>query len=91
MDFFHPELAPFTIALLIMAFIALLELGGLLFGVAFSELVDSALPDLEGDMDADLAGSGGSLDLDAPTAPGDVSAGPLASSYPGSALAGSPF
>lgn len=77
MEFFHPDLAPFTIALLVMAFIALLEIAGLLFGVAFSELVDSALPEIEGDLDADLAGSGGGLDIDAPAAPDAVSAGPF--------------
>jgi hypothetical protein len=82
MEFFHPSLAPFTIALLIMSFIAVLELAGLLFGVAFSELVDSALPDFEGEIDAELSGSGGGLDVDAPTTPETVGAGPLSKLLP---------
>ncbi|MEO0449613.1 MAG: YqiJ family protein [Pseudomonadota bacterium] len=77
MEFFHPALAPFTIALLIMSFIALLEVTGLLFGVAFSELIDNALPDFDGEIDAELSGNGGGLDVDAPTSPDAVGAGPL--------------
>lgn len=81
MEFFHPALAPFTIALLILAFIALLEILGLIFGVAFSSLVDSALPefelDAEMDMEADLAGASAPLDLDAASMPSDASIGPL--------------
>jgi hypothetical protein len=51
------------IALMLLGLIALLEVGGLLFGVAFSGLVDSALPDLAADadidMDADIDGAEG--------------------------------
>ncbi len=58
MEFFHPALAPFTIAFMILGLIALLEVGGLLFGVAFSGLIDAALPDFEidADIDADIEG-----------------------------------
>lgn len=78
MEFFHPSLAPFTIALLVMAGIALLELVGLMFGVAFSELIDNALPDIEVDIDTELSGSGGALDVDAPAGVEPVGAGPFA-------------
>ena len=54
MNFFDPGLAPFTIALLIMAFILIFELSGALFGAPASELLDKALPDLDADApDAD--------------------------------------
>lgn len=53
MAFFDPALAIFSGALLIMAMIALLEVFGLLFGVAFSELLDSVLPDFDVDIDVD--------------------------------------
>jgi hypothetical protein len=49
MDFFDPGLAPFTIALLLMAFILFFELVGALFGAPMSELLDKALPDLDAD------------------------------------------
>ncbi len=51
MEFFSPAVAPFTTALAIMALIAALELAGLLFGVAFSGLVDGALPEMDADID----------------------------------------
>lgn len=54
MEFFHPAMSPFTLAFSIMGAIALLEICGLAFGVAFSELVDAALPDLDIDADIDL-------------------------------------
>lgn len=53
MDIFTPAFAPFTIALMLMTLIALLELGGLLFGVAFSGVIDGMLPDFDFDVDAD--------------------------------------
>lgn len=53
MAFFDPALAIFSIALLVMAMIALLEVFGLLFGVAFSEMLDSVLPDFDLDVDVD--------------------------------------
>lgn len=52
MDFFDPSLAPFSIALMILGLIVLLEAGGLLFGIAFSGLVDSLFPEF-GDLDLD--------------------------------------
>lgn len=52
-DLFQPGVAPFGAALMIMALIALLEVAGLLFGVAFSSLVDSALPDFDFDAEFD--------------------------------------
>ncbi|MEO0551213.1 MAG: YqiJ family protein [Pseudomonadota bacterium] len=83
MDLFHGALAPFTIALFLLGFIALLEVLGLIFGVAFSSLVDSALPDIEldaeveMDMEADLAGASAPLDIDGPNAIDAASMGPL--------------
>ena len=47
MDLFQPAMQPFAVALGVVAAIAALEIVGLLFGVAFSGLVDAALPDLE--------------------------------------------
>ena len=70
MELFHPALLPFTAALIVLGLIATLELVGLLFGVAFSGLVDSALPDIELDadadfeMDAELGGDGGVVVID---------------------------
>ncbi|MEK7266813.1 MAG: YqiJ family protein [Pseudomonadota bacterium] len=55
MDIFSPPFAPFTIALMVMTMIAALELAGLLFGVAFSGLVDGLFPEMEMDVDADGA------------------------------------
>jgi hypothetical protein len=49
MNFFDPGLAPFTIALLLMALILAFELAGALFGAPASELLDKALPDLDAD------------------------------------------
>jgi hypothetical protein len=83
MELFHPALIPFTAALIVLGLIATLELVGLLFGVAFSGLVDSALPDIELDadadfeMDAELGGDGGPLHVDGPDMPDMPSAGPL--------------
>lgn len=83
MDLFHPALLPFTAALVVLGLIAALELVGLLFGVAFSNLVDSALPEFELDadadfeMDAELSASGGPLDVDGPDVPEMPSVGPL--------------
>jgi len=83
MELFHPALIPFTAALIVLGLIATLELVGLLFGVAFSGLVDSALPDIELDadadfeMDAEFGGDGGPLHVDGPDMPDMPSAGPL--------------
>ncbi|MEL6860883.1 MAG: YqiJ family protein [Pseudomonadota bacterium] len=83
MELFHPALLPFTAALIVLGLIATLELVGLLFGVAFSGLVDSALPDIELDadadfeMDAELGGDGGPLHVDGPDMPDMPTAGPL--------------
>lgn len=62
MDFFDPALSPFTIALLIMLFIAAMELVGMLAGMGISDVLDSALPDLEIDADVDA-------ELDGPDVP----------------------
>lgn len=83
MELFHPALIPFTAALIVLGLIATLELVGLLFGVAFSGLVDSALPEMEFDadadfeMDAELGGDGGPLHVDGPDMPDMPTAGPL--------------
>lgn len=44
---FAPQTAPFAIALALMLLIALLEGVGLLFGIAFSGIVDNLLPDVD--------------------------------------------
>lgn len=54
---FDPALAPFTIALIVMAVIGALEVAGMLFGAAPSTLIEQALPDLD------------ALEADAPEAP----------------------
>lgn len=83
MDLFDPALLPFTAALIVLGLIAALELVGLLFGVAFSSLVDSALPEIDLDadadfeMDAELGGDGAPLDIDGPDMPDMPTAGPL--------------
>lgn len=85
MDFFVGALAPFTIALLILAFIAALEILGLLFGVAVSSLVDSALPEFEFEMDAEaefemdapVIDGAAPLDIDGPTVMDAPAMGPL--------------
>ena len=69
-----PAYAPFTIALTIMGAIAVLELLGLLFGVAFSGLLDNLLPDFAFEADG-LGGDG--LEGDAPDTDGSLSASPL--------------
>ncbi len=51
MSFFDPAMAPFTVALFVVIVIAILEVAGLLFGVAISALVDQLLPDLPSDAD----------------------------------------
>lgn len=51
--------APFVVALMLLALIAALELAGLMFGVAFSGLIDSVLPEADGDFDLDGPGDGG--------------------------------
>ncbi|MFZ5616960.1 MAG: YqiJ family protein [Pseudomonadota bacterium] len=48
-----PAYAPFAIALTVMALIAALEIAGLLFGVAFSGLIDSLFPDLGAEAEFD--------------------------------------
>lgn len=66
MEFFHPAMMPFTIAILIMLTILAMELVGLIFGAALSDLVDGMLPEF--DLDADL-------DVDGPDVPDLASAG----------------
>lgn len=52
-ELFSPAYAPFAIALTVMALIAALEIAGLLFGVAFSGLVDALFPGLGADAEFD--------------------------------------
>jgi len=59
MELFSPALAPFMAALVMLALILALEVGGLLFGATVSGMIDSALPDLDFDgADADGLGAG---------------------------------
>lgn len=51
MELFAPQLAPFTLALGLLALIVLAELISLLIGASVSGMVDSALPDMEADID----------------------------------------
>ena len=70
MDLFSAGMAPFTIALILLAAIAALELIGMIFGLGVSGALDEALPDFdfdadaELDLDGDLAGAGAPTDLD---------------------------
>lgn len=61
MEIFSPPFAPFTIALMVMALIAALELAGLLFGVAFSGLVDGLLPEADAGVDGGDIGGGDAI------------------------------
>ncbi|MEO0817691.1 MAG: YqiJ family protein [Pseudomonadota bacterium] len=84
MDLFAPDMAPFTIALVLLAAIAALELVGMLFGLGVSGALDEALPDFDFDIDADadldvdadLAGSGAPTDIDVQST-GAVGARPI--------------
>ena len=73
LDIFHPALTPFSVALLIMAGLAALELLGLLVGTGFSSLFDSISPDVDLEIDLDL-----DADLDGPDMPELDGAGPIA-------------
>lgn len=78
-DLFAPQLTPFTVALGVMLFIALMEGVGLLLGVAVSTIVDSLLPDFDlpdADVDIDVPDVDSSIsvnvhgpDVDAAAAP----------------------
>lgn len=64
-QFFAPENLPFSVALTIMVILGFLEGLGLVVGLAFSELLDSLLPDHDVGLDAHVEGdvphfSGGS-------------------------------
>ena len=75
-----PALAPFTISLLLMAMIAVLEIIGALFGAAPSSLLEGVLPDFDLDADADAdfdAPEAQALGADAPHIPNAPAAGPL--------------
>ncbi len=78
-DFFAPETAPFAVALLLMGFIAVLEIGGMLIGLSPSGALDSLLPEIDLDADLDLEAdfAGGPFDADAPSVPDAPGAGPL--------------
>lgn len=68
---FDPALAPFTIALIVMLMIGVMEVIGLFFGASPSAMLDSALPDVD-------APGGGGFDGDVPHAPdGAVGPGPF--------------
>lgn len=72
-QFLTPDMAPFSIALALMVLIALLEVIGLMFGVAPSGLMEGAIPDIDiPDFDADM-------DVDGPdvSAAMETSVGPL--------------
>lgn len=56
MNLFDPAFAPFTISLMIMGLILVVELIGTLMGASASQMLDSSLPDL--DADGPDAGSG---------------------------------
>lgn len=58
MDLLAPQLAPFTIALGILALIAVAEVISVLMGAGVSGLLDSALPDIDVDMDVDAPDQG---------------------------------
>lgn len=83
--FFDPAVAPFAVALCLMALIAVTELVGALMGLAPSDLLDSMLPDIETDIDVDLDmeadfsadTAGSALDGDVVAAPDAPGAGPL--------------
>ncbi|UYN99883.1 MAG: YqiJ family protein [Devosia sp.] len=53
MDFFTPEMVPFTAAIGITIALAILEFGGLMMGLHPSAAIDSSLPDLDVDVDVD--------------------------------------
>ncbi len=59
-----PPLAPFTVALGIMLFIALTETVGILFGASPSSLLDQAMPDLDADVDIDADADAGAAGVD---------------------------
>ncbi len=52
-----PQNQVFTIALALMAGIALIEVMGLFFGLAISQLVDQLIPDFDVDVDLDVDGN----------------------------------
>lgn len=54
MELFAPQLAPFTLALGILALIAFLEVVSVLMGAGISSVVDSVLPEIDADVDVDL-------------------------------------
>lgn len=61
MNIADPALSPFVIALALMAILAVIELGSLIFGASASGLVDSLLPDHGADFDGHAhAGDGAS-------------------------------
>lgn len=60
-DIFANEVFPFTVALMIMLAIALIEGVGLLLGTAVSSIIDNALPELDLDIDVSGAASQGAL------------------------------
>ncbi|MEO0398006.1 MAG: YqiJ family protein [Pseudomonadota bacterium] len=70
---------PFIIALMAMGLIALLEVGGLLFGVAFSGLIENALPDLGDIGDADMELDGAEAGVETETGADGARAGVFAS------------
>lgn len=57
-DLWTPEVFPFTVAILVMFSIAVLEGVGVLFGTALSSLVDALLPDINVDVDVSATPQG---------------------------------
>jgi membrane protein implicated in regulation of membrane protease activity len=49
MNLFDPGIAPFSLALMVMALILLFELASAIFGASATELLDNALPDFDPD------------------------------------------
>lgn len=64
MELFAPQLAPFTLALGILALIAFLEVVSVLMGAGISSVVDSVLPEIDADLDVEV-----DVDLDAEASP----------------------
>jgi hypothetical protein len=61
MEIFSAPFAPFAVAFMIFGLLAAIEIGGLLFGVTVSDLVDGALPDFDAADGEGLAGALGWL------------------------------
>lgn len=56
MELFSAPFAPFTVALLVLALIAAVEVVGLMFGAGVSDLLEAALPEFDAAPDGDAVG-----------------------------------